>query len=137
MTITTAQRQTIRQQAGHCCEYCRVEEDGRMSRLHVDHIISLKHGGTDGDDNLCQACYKCNGYKGSNVAGIDPETDQASKLFHPRKQVWDEHFKINPDATLTGLTPEGRVTILVLRMNDSERVHPRYLAKLIDEYPCT
>jgi hypothetical protein len=82
------------------------------------------------------ACYKCNGYKGSNVAALDPQTGDATKLFHPRQQRWDDHFEINPDATIRGLTPEGRTTIAVLRINDEARVLPRRLAQLSGDYPC-
>lgn len=136
MSISDDQRQFVRERAGNCCEYCRLSEAERLARFHVDHIIAIKHGGHDNDDNLCLACAKCNGYKGSNIAAFDPETDEASKLYHPRQQKWGEHFKVNDDTTLTGLTPEGRTTIAVLRINDEARVKPRYLALMLGEYPC-
>ena len=136
MAIRDEQRQYVRERAQNCCEYCRIPEAGRVSKFHIDHIIAQKHGGTDENDNLCLACYKCNGYKGSNIAAFDPDTGEASKLFNPREQVWTEHFKINDDATITGLTPEGRTTLLVLRINDYVRVKPRYLAMQVGNYPC-
>ena len=136
MTITNEQRRIVRERAEYCCEYCRVAESDRLSTFHIDHIIALKHDGTDDTDNLCFACYKCNGYKGSNVAGLDPETNEASKLYHPRQQQWDDHFQINNDGTLAGKTPEGRVTINILRINSPERVKPRHIALQIGEYPC-
>jgi hypothetical protein len=136
MSISAERRRYVRERAGDCCEYCRVADDGRLSRLHVDHIIALKHGGTDEDNNLCLACYKCNSYKGSNVAALDPITGDATKLYHPRQQNWDEHFEINPDATLVGLTPEGRATLEVLRINDKSRVRTRRLAQMAGDYPC-
>jgi hypothetical protein len=102
----------------------------------VDHIIATKHGGTDDDDNLCLACYKCNGYKGSNVAALDPLTGKATKLYDPRRQNWGDHFEINPDATLVGLKPEGRTTIFVLRMNDAKRVKQRLGELTVGDYPC-
>lgn len=136
MSITNNQRLLVVERANNCCEYCRVSQAGRLSTFHVDHIIALKHDGTDDNDNLCLACYKCNSYKGSNIAAIDPLTDNASKLYHPRQQVWDEHFIINSDAVIDGLTSEGRTTVKVLRMNDEARVKPRYLAMLIGDYPC-
>ena len=108
-----------------------------FSKFHIDHIVALKHGGSDDDNNLCLACYKCNAYKGSNVAALDPVTGNPTRLYNPRQNKWEQHFEINPDATLTGLTPEGRATILVLRINDDDRVKPRRFAKLIGEYPCT
>ena len=137
MSITNNQRLLVSERANNCCEYCRVAQAGRLSTFHVDHIIALKHDGTDDSDNLCLACYKCNSYKGSNVAAIDPLTNNASKLYHPRQQVWDDHFTINSDAVIEGLTAEGRTTVKVLRINDDARIKPRYLAMLIGDYPCT
>lgn len=136
MTVTKKQRKAIRNLAKDCCEYCRVAEGDRLSKFHVDHIIPKKHGGSDEDDNLCLACLKCNGFKGPNVAALDPETGDATKLYNPRRQSWDDHFSINEDATIRGLSPEGRATINVLRINDEARVRHRHMAKLTGDYPC-
>ncbi len=136
MSISNEQRQLVRERAGNCCEYCRISQSGRLARFHVDHIIATKHGGTDDDDNLCLACAKCNGYKGSNVAALDPLTGNAAKLYHPHQQKWDEHFNINSDATLSGLTPEGRTTLTVLRINDIQRVKHRLGELAVGDYPC-
>lgn len=136
MSISNDQRRLIHQRAGRCCEYCRVSQTGQLVGFQVDHIIAIKHGGTDADDNLCLACYDCNIYKGSNVAALDPLTRDATKLYDPRQQKWDDHFTINSDATLTGLTPEGRATIIVLRINDEERVKQRLGELVTGEYPC-
>jgi hypothetical protein len=39
-------------------------------------------------------------------------------LFHPRRQVWHEHFTWSADATrIEGITPTGRATVVALRMN--------------------
>lgn len=136
MSLSLEQRQRVRGRAGNRCEYCRVSQSARLVRFQVDHIIATKHEGTDGEENLCLACYKCNGYKGSNVAALDPLTGDATKLYHPRQQKWDEHFSINGDATLSGLTPEGRTTIVVLRMNDDQRVKQRFGELTVGDYPC-
>jgi hypothetical protein len=136
MSLSDAQRQLVRERAGNCCEYCRVPQSARLVRFQVDHIIAVKHGGTDDSDNLCLACYKCNSYKGSNVAALDPLTNNATKLYHPRRQKWEEHFKINPDATVSGKTPEGRTTLFVLRINDQQRVNQRVGEMAVGDYPC-
>lgn len=136
MSVTSEQKQHVRERAGHCCEYCRVSQSARLTRFQIDHVIAVKHGGQDDDDNLCLACYECNGYKGSNVAGLDPATGEATKLFNPRQQVWDDHFRLNPVATITGLTPEGRTTLAVLRFNDDERVKQRLGEWTVGDYPC-
>ena len=111
-------------------------EDERLSRFQIDHIIPVKHGGSDDNDNLCLACLKCNSFKGPNVAALDPETGEATKLFNPRQQKWSEHFQIEPDASLTGIGPEGRATIVVLRINEESRVKHRRMLLTLGEFPC-
>ncbi|MBZ0281281.1 MAG: HNH endonuclease [Anaerolineae bacterium] len=137
MTITAEQRQIIHALANKCCEYCRVAQDDRLSKFQIDHIIPVKHGGTDATENLCLACLKCNSFKGPNVAALDPATGEATKLYNPRQQSWEEHFQINPDASLIGISPEGRATIIVLRINEGSRVKQRRVAMNLGEYPCT
>lgn len=136
MSISNERQQTIRGWAGSCCEYCRVPEDERLSRFQIDHIIPVKHGGSDDLENLCLACLKCNSFKGPNVAALDPETGDATKLFNPRQQDWDTHFAINEDGTLNGLTPEDRATVNVLRINDASRVQHRQVLLALGDYPC-
>ena len=137
MSIGSDQRRRVRERAGNCCEYCRIAQTGRLARVHVDHVVAVKHGGGDTEDNRCLACPKCNGYKGSNIAGLDPQTGSTARLFNPRQQRWEDHFKINPDATVAGLTPEGRATVIVLRINDEERVQHRLSELAVGDYPCT
>lgn len=136
MTITSAQKQYTRDRASDCCEYCRVAQSSSFTRFQVDHIIAVKHGGSDEENNLCLACYKCNIYKGSNIAALDPDTGDATKLFNPRQQKWDEHFTFHADGKISGLTPEGRTTILVLRINDEIRVKQRKDEIAVGNYPC-
>lgn len=136
MSLTATQRQQIRQLANNCCEYCRIAQEDWLAKFQIDHIIPLKHGGKDDLSNLCLACLKCNSFKGPNVAALDPATGEATKLYHPRQQNWDEHFQIEADATLTGLSPEGRATIAVLRINEEARVKQRQVSMQLGDYPC-
>ena len=46
-----------------------------------------------------------------------------------------EHFKVNADATLFGLTPEGRATVGVLRINAGQRRVQRQALLLLGDYP--
>jgi HNH endonuclease len=84
--------------------------------FQVDHIIAEKHGGETVVSNLALACPHCNLYKGPNIAGLDPASGQVVRLFHPRTDVWSEHFAWE-EAYLTGRSPIGRVTVQVLAMN--------------------
>jgi hypothetical protein len=136
MRLSSKQKRAVRERAGECCEYCRLAQTASFARFHVDHIIAIKHGGTDGDDNLCLACPDCNAHKGENVAAFDPTTGSLTALYHPRKQSWDDHFRLQSGAKIIGLTPEGRATILVLRLNDEERVKQRLDEQAAGNYPC-
>jgi 5-methylcytosine-specific restriction endonuclease McrA len=136
VSITASQKRRVREQSGDCCEYCRVSQSGRLARFHIDHIIAIKHGGTDDTENLCLACPDCNTFKGVNVAAIDPTTGHAARLFHPREQDWKDHFNLNSDATITGITPEGRTTVAVLRLNNGQRVKQRQGEMALGDYPC-
>lgn len=136
MSLTERQKQRVRERAGNCCEYCRVSQSSRLTRFQIDHIIAVAHGGSDEDDNLCLACYPCNAFKGTNVAALDPQTGDAARLFNPRLQAWNEHFGLNDDATISGITPEGRTTVAVLRMNDPKRVKQRSDEITAGGYPC-
>jgi len=127
-------RTIVRRRSGGFCEYCRVPEQYDRLPFQLDHIIAEKHGGTTTADNLAWSCFDCNSYKGPNIAGLDPSTNDLQPLFHPRQQSWEEHFR-SEQGKLIGLTPEGRVTIEVLRIDLQRRV--AFRKALLDEgvYP--
>jgi hypothetical protein len=93
-------------------------------RFQQDHIISQKHGGQTALANLAWSCADCNAHKGPDLAGIDPETGKLERLFKPRVDVWEEHFRWD-GAELVGKTAVGRVTVKVLQVNLEERVAVR------------
>ena len=114
----------LQKQAQDRCEYCHGPISLAELSFQVDHIIARKHGGTSEQDNLALSCFYCNSYKGPNIAGIDPQSSEIVRLFHPRKDEWTEHFQW-ADATLFGLTPVGRATIQVLGINDPNAIAVR------------
>ncbi|MBN9119708.1 MAG: HNH endonuclease [Planctomycetes bacterium] len=60
----------------------------------------------------------CNLHKGPNIAGIDPDTGQLTRLFNPRTDDWNEHFAWSGHI-LVGRTAIGRTTVVVLATNDA------------------
>ena len=60
-------RALVAKRAVHRCEYCRIPERFSNFRFQVDHIVSLKHGGTTEQSNLAYTCPLCNGSKGSDL----------------------------------------------------------------------
>ena len=120
----------VRRRANDTCEYCRMPQHLDSLPFQMDHIIARKHDGPTSADNLALACFYCNTYKGPNLAGVDPIGGQVVRLFHPRKDIWADHF-FWEGPILRSHTPVGRAAIAVLRINDAEAVAVR--ASLISE----
>jgi hypothetical protein len=106
----------VRRRAGDRCEYCLMPQSALRFTHPVDHIIARQHGGKDTESNLALACIRCNLYKGPNLAGIDPASKEMVRLFHPRRDRWEDHFRWR-GPRLIGKTDIGRATIRVLAMN--------------------
>ena len=124
--VTEKARHLVRQRARHRCEYCLSQQEYVMGRLQIDHIIPQALGGPDDADNLCLACELCNQYKWANVAGADPASGLRVPLFHPRQQIWAEHFAWSSDGVrIIGLTAGGRATVEVLQLNNNLAVTVR------------
>lgn len=85
MDATT--RELVRQRANRRCEFCRIPEAAFRFSFHVEHGIPLQHGGSDDVNNLGYACPKCNLLKGTNLATIDPLTNEQVQVFNPRAHV--------------------------------------------------
>jgi hypothetical protein len=90
----------------------------------VDHVIAKQHGGQSLLENLALCCGRCNLHKGPNIAGIDPLSGKLVRLFNPRQDRWNEHFKWD-GPVVVGLTDIGRTTVVVLAINRGYRVGTR------------
>lgn len=126
--IPVSLRQAVIQRAQEQCEYCH-KPSITFFPHEVDHVIAHKHGGKTTLGNLAYACFECNRYKGSDIASIDPQTDEVTALFNPRTQKWRAHFQFE-GGRIIPLTASGRVTVFLLRLNDKERVAERTALKL-------
>ncbi|MSU58786.1 MAG: HNH endonuclease [Pedosphaera sp.] len=118
-------RQQVRERAGGRCEYCRLPDWVELAGpFHVEHVVARQHRGTDVLSNLAWACSRCNRHKGTNLSGVDPDSDEVVTLFNPRRERWEEHFEI-VGAIIRGRSPAGRVTAWLLQMNAERRVELR------------
>ncbi len=122
--MDAATRELVRQRAGDRCEYCLLRQEQTGLSHHVEHIVAKQHGGSDDPANLALACNRCNASKGPNLTGIDAASGDVVPLFHPRRDVWTDHFEF-AGPRIVGLTSAGRVTVYVLAMNDERRVERR------------
>ncbi len=128
-------RRLVTSRANRCCEYCRLHEADAFLPYEIDHIIPIKHRGETREDNLCLSCFDCNRYKGSDIGSIDIETHQFAHLFNARTMIWSEHFRLNVNV-IEPLTPEGRVTVFLLRLNSEARLIRREQLIEMNRYPC-
>ncbi|MBW3543302.1 MAG: HNH endonuclease [Planctomycetes bacterium] len=128
--MSQALRELVRQRAGQRCEYCQLPEEAFPFPFEIDHIIARKHRGATTAENLAWACYSCNAFKGPNIAGLDPASNEFTRLFHPRNDVWHAHFEWN-GPIVEARTAIGRTTLDVLELNNPESVQIRRL--LIEE----
>ncbi|MCB0208301.1 MAG: HNH endonuclease [Anaerolineae bacterium] len=133
-SISTALRQLVFDRANGRCEYCLLAQKVSAHKHEADHIIPRQHDGETTADNLALACTRCNRYKGYNVGSYDPESGELFPFYNPRRQQWADHFKLE-EATITPLTPEGRVTAKMLHLNDANRVEERQRLMAVDLYP--
>jgi hypothetical protein len=126
-------RDRVRQRAGDRCEYCRFrQQHDRFHTFHIEHIVARQHRGGDDLENLALACHACNLHKGTNLASFDPDTNEIVRLFHPRRERWQDHF-VFEGPRIVGLTGIGRTTAWLLQMNSEERVDLRRLVIALGE----
>lgn len=122
--MDAALRRIVRQRAGDRCEYCSLSQEAVDAKFHIEHITALQHGGQNDSDNLALACDRCNLYKGPNLTSIDSETGTIVPLLHPRQDSWADDFAFQ-GLRIAGVTPKGRATVQLLKMNSSRRVQLR------------
>jgi HNH endonuclease len=119
MSLSRLIRQQVRQRANSICEYCHSAEDLSASLFEIDHIHPVSLGGLDDLANLALACQRCNAHHYNFVVGQDPLSGKDVALFHPRRQVWREHFMWDNQGTrIVGITEVGRATLVRLDLND-------------------
>ena len=127
--------QEVRGRAGEACEYCRLPQSSQEATFHIDHIIPRLEDGKTEASNLALACVTCSLRKGAKMVAIDPLTQSTVRLFHPREQIWTEHFQITDEFEFNGLTPTARATIETLGMNRIAVVSIRKELHFLGRFP--
>jgi hypothetical protein len=116
----------VAERAHHRCEYCHAPESIFNVVFEVEHIIPVAVGGTDIAENLALACRSCNSFKSNRSSYIDAETNQEERLYHPRQDRWEEHFRASSESgEIVPLTAIGRVTVICLKMNSRSQLTAR------------
>ena len=134
MNIAAALAALVRQRAGDRCEYCGMCQSLQGATFHIEHITPRTCGGATEAANLALACPGCNLHKADRSHSVDPETGSHCALYHPRRDVWTDHF-CWAGTMLTGLTPSGRATITALDLNHSRRQRVRQAEAVFGLFP--
>lgn len=116
------------------CEYCLLPETLSFYSFHIDHIVSLKHGGKSNFQNLAYCCPDCNFYKGSDLGTFVQGDEDLIRFFNPRKDKWDDHFQLQ-DGCIVGKTNIGMATERIFRFNEPERLIFRQQLIALALYP--
>ncbi|MBF2078901.1 MAG: HNH endonuclease [Synechococcales cyanobacterium T60_A2020_003] len=121
-------RRLVFERAQDSCEYCLIPAALALAAHQMDHIIAEKHGGETVSENLALSCALCNLAKGSDIASIDPETNDTAKLYHPRRDQWSSHFQFEAQTGLIQpLSAIARATIRLLPINRPESLTERVI----------
>jgi hypothetical protein len=132
--VPAALRRLVCQRAEGRCEYCLLHEDDALFPHQPDHIVATQHHGRTEENNLAWTCDTCNRYKGANLSSLDIETGRLVRLFHPRRDRWKRHFRLE-GGVIVAYTAVGRVTEHLLRLNRSDRVRVRQQLLAEGRYP--
>ncbi len=123
--VSEALRKLVTGRALHRCEYCRIHSENSFFTFHIEHIVSLKHGGKTVPDNLALACPICNLNKGTDIATFVEDIKDVIRFFHPRNDNWDEHFEIQESGLISHKTLIGASTTKILNLNHPDSIIER------------
>lgn len=127
-------RALVKRNANNCCEYCLIHEDDSFLSFHIDHIISLKHGGQTDLNNLAFACAICNQEKGSDLGTYLKNNEHLIRFYNPKKDSWSDHFFIRGHKILSK-TAIGEATIKIFKFNTEHRLLERKVLSDVKRYP--
>ncbi len=134
--IPRSVRKLVIERAHGRCEYCQSWMRNAIHPFNIDHIVPEKEGGDDDPENLALSCGGDNNNKGDRTTASDPVTKEMVPLFNPRKDKWARHFAWSEDfLSLIGLTPTGRATVELLKLNREGLRNMRRLTISSGEHP--
>ncbi len=118
-------RRKVAERANYCCEYCLLPDTRSFFTFHIDHIISIKHGGSDDLDNLAYSCQICNLNKGSDIATVISDILNPIRFYNPCFDNWHSHFSIESSGLLIAKSDIASATIKILDLNHPDSIIER------------
>jgi 5-methylcytosine-specific restriction endonuclease McrA len=113
-------RIVVATRAVYKCEYCLLPDKVSFYNFQIDHIISLKHGGSNDIENLAYCCPDCNYFKGTDLGSI-LNNNVLVRFYNPRINVWHDCFEL-ANGTISAKNDIGKVTEKIFRFNDVDRL---------------
>ena len=89
--IPQSLREQIRVQFNNCCADRKSAERLTVAIFELEHIIPMFADGRTDFENLCLVCPACNRSMATHQEAPDPQSDEASPLFHPQNDQWSGH----------------------------------------------
>ena len=123
--ISAEIRRKVAARANGVCEYCKLPDTIYLTSHHIDHIYSEKAGGQTLLSNLAYCCQECNRYKGANIAYYVASADLVVTVFHPRNDIWVDHFRILSNGMIDPIDLTGEATVELLRLNSPAKISER------------
>ncbi len=118
------------------CAYCHAPQDAFNFGFEVEHIHPRSAGGDNSHNNLALSCASCNGFKSDTVAEWDEAEARLVPPFHPRRDLWEQHFAFDPELThIVGITAISRATVTRLKMNSPFQIRARQHWISMELYP--
>ena len=119
-------KKAVKERAKFCCEYCFAQESFSADSFSIEHIQPRSKKGLSTLNNLAFSCQSCNNHKFTAIEAIDPATGERAKLYHPRNDIWAEHFEWHEAFTeILGISPIGRATVHRLVLNRTGLINLR------------
>ena len=129
-------KQAVQERAKYCCEYCWAQSKISADNFVMEHIIPVVKGGATDLNNLAFSCQRCNNHKFTATHAIDAATGATAPLYHPREDIWEEHFQWSDDFTeIVGISPTGRATVSRLNLNRVNLVNLRKILVKVGLHP--
>jgi HNH endonuclease len=100
----------------------------------MDHVVPEAHDGPTTLANLALACIHCSLRKGARQMARDARTKRLVRLFNPRTQTWNLHFRWI-GCRVAGITAIGRATIDALALNSPEHQIIRSFESVLGRHP--
>jgi HNH endonuclease len=119
LPVSSKIRKAVEQRANYKCEYCCIHQDDMFLSFELDHVIPLKHRGTNDFENLALACPHCNQHKGSDFATLSGE--EIVRLFNPRTDRWSDHF-VGINGEIVSKSKIGEASVRVFRFNEPDLI---------------